>query len=57
MDVYCIDSTEGVTPQTIDLKLIPKVIESGRQCALKHLDQIKKMIEKKEKVLENTCVL
>ncbi len=57
VDVYCIDSTEGVTPQTIDLKLIPKVIESGRQCALKHLDQIKKMIEKKEKVLENTCVL
>lgn len=57
VDVYCIDSTEGATPQSINLKIIPKVIESGRQCALKNLDRIKKMIEKKEKLAENTCVL
>ncbi|MGN1208413.1 MAG: patatin-like phospholipase family protein [Christensenellales bacterium] len=54
-DIYCIDSTEGVTPDQMDFEIIPRLIESGRQCALKNLDQIKEIIKNKEKVLENTC--
>ena len=55
-DIYCIDSTEGTNPQKMDFKMIPKAIESGRQCALKNLDKIKEIIENKQKVLENACI-
>ncbi|MGN1208414.1 MAG: hypothetical protein ACI4TI_02995, partial [Christensenellales bacterium] len=50
-DIYCLDTTEGVEHLDTDFKMIPKLIESGRQCALKNLDKIKEIIAKKTLML------
>ena len=48
VDIYCMNGTKGVTPQSLDFKFIPKVIESGRKCALQNIEKIKKIIKEKE---------
>lgn len=55
-DIYCRDKTEGVSHLDVNLKYVPKLIESGRQCAKDNLDKIKKIIEKKEKLCKNACI-
>lgn len=47
-DLFCDDTTEGVNPLSVDLSPIPKLIESGRKCAEKHLDEIITIIENKK---------
>lgn len=56
-DIYCRDKTEGISHLDTDFKLIPVLIEGGRQCAKDNLNKIKKIIEKKEKLCKNTCNL
>lgn len=53
-DLYCFDNTKGVNPLSLDSKNIKKLIESGRQSALKYLDEIKEIISKKQEKLDKT---
>lgn len=48
-DLYCFDNTEGVNPLSLELSSIKTLLESGRQSALKYLDEIKNLIDKKQK--------
>lgn len=56
-DIYCNNKTEGVSHLDTNFKLIPQLIESGRQCAKENLDKIKEIIAKKEKLSKNACIL
>lgn len=47
-DIYCYDITEGVYHTDTNFKVIPKLIENGRECAKEYIKKIKKIIEKKE---------
>ena len=48
-DLYCFDNTEGINPLSLELSNIKTLIESGRQSALKYIDEIKNLIDKKQK--------
>ncbi len=52
-DIYCLDTTEGVSHLDTDFKVIPRLIESGRNCALKNMDKIKEIIKNKQLKLIN----
>ena len=48
-DLYCFDNTEGINPLSLELSSIKKLLESGRQSALRYIDEIKNLIDKKQK--------
>ncbi len=52
-DIYCYDGLKEASPDKLDFKLVPKIIENGRECAKKYLGQIKKIISQKSKNKEN----
>jgi len=53
-DLYCFDNNSSIKPFCTDIKVIPNLIESGRESAKKYIAIIKKLLKKKKKILKNT---
>ncbi len=50
-DIYCSDAVEGVSPLSTDVKIIPHLIEKGKEKSETFMADIKKIIEEKTKEL------